>query len=94
MNVSDRVRAGTLPGEGHCPVRAARGRLAASSVCMRMIDTSQTRPLVLIGCVGPGEVDSFKSNYDHWVELQTAELYLILLSDHNDNFSKYDLKNC
>ena len=31
--------------------------------------------------------------YSHWVELQTADLYLILLSDHNNNFSKYNQKN-
>ena len=53
-------------------------------------DTSQTRPLALIGCVEEGAVDFSKSNYSHWVELQTADLYLILLSDHNDNFSKYN----
>ena len=50
-------------------------------------------PAALIGCVHPGAVDSCKSNLGHWVEPQTvdfytADLYLILLSDHNDNFSK------
>ena len=64
-----------------------------------MIDTSQTLPLALIGCVDLGAVDSCKSNYSHWVEPQkvdffyTANLYLILLSDHNDSFSKYNKKN-
>ena len=60
-----------------------------------MIDTSQTLTLALIGCIELGAVDSCKSNYSHWVEPQTvdfytADLYLILLSDHNDNFSKYN----
>ena len=60
-----------------------------------MIDNSQTLPLALIGCVDPEEVDSCKSDYSHWVDPQTvdlssADLYLILLSDHNDNFSKYN----
>ena len=37
------------------------------------------------------------SNYSHWVEPQTVDfyttdLYLILLSDHNDSFSKYNQK--
>ena len=59
-----------------------------------MIDTSLTRPLTLVGCIEPGAVDSCKSNYSHWVEPQTvdfymADLYLILLWDHDDNFSKY-----
>ena len=54
---------------------------------MRMIDTSETLPLALIGCILLGAVDSWKSNYGHWVEPQTvdfytADLYLILLSDH------------
>ena len=59
LNVSDQVRAGTVPvrGEGHCP-----GRRAASSICMTMIDTSQTLPLAVIGCVYPGPADSCKSN--------------------------------
>ena len=60
-----------------------------------MIDTSQTLPLALIGLIDPGAVDSCKSNKGHWVEPQTADfytadMYLILLSDHNDNFSKYN----
>ena len=85
----------TRVGEGHCPICAAWGRRAASSICMRMIDTSQTIPLALIGCVDPGAVDSCKSNYSHWVEPQTvdfytADLYLVLLRDYNDNFSKYN----
>ena len=75
------------PGESrHCAcVRRADGR-----TCMRVTDTSQTRPLALIGCVDPGEADSCKSKYSHWVEPQTADLHLILLSNHNDNFSKYN----
>ena len=55
---------------------------------MRMIDTSLTLPLALIGCVDPGAGESCTSNYSHWVEPQTADLYLILLSDHNDNFNQ------
>ena len=39
---------------------------ALHSTCTRMIDTSKTLPLALIG-----EVDSSKSNWGHWVELQT-----------------------
>ena len=51
-----------------------------------MIDTSQTLPLALIGCVNLGVVESCKSNYSHWVEPQTVDfktvdLYLIQLSD-------------
>ena len=57
---------------------------------MRVTDTSQTHPLALIGCVEPGMEDSCKSNYSHWVEPQTADLYLILLSHHDDKFSKYN----
>ena len=80
-------------GEGHSSVSTAWGRLAASSICTRLIYTSQTLPLALIGCVDPGVLDSCKSNYVHWVEPQTvdfytADLYLILLLDHNHNFSK------
>ena len=42
-------------------------------------------------------MDSCKSLYDRWVDPETvnyvtAYLYLILLSDHNDNFSKYNTK--
>ena len=61
-------------------------------MCTRMIDTSQTLTLALIGCVDPGEVDSYKPNYSHWVEPQTTDLYVILLSDHNANLSKYNKK--
>ena len=62
-----------------------------------MTDTSQTLSLALIGCILPGAADSCKSNYNHWMEPQTvdyytADLYLVLLSDHNDNFSKYNQK--
>ena len=71
-------------GEGHCPIALCRE--GGCQVCTRVIDTSQTLPLTLIGCVGPGAADSCRSNYSHWVEPQTADLYLILLSDHNDNF--------
>ena len=64
---------------------------------MRVINTSQTLSLALIGCVDLGAVYSCKSNYSHWVEPQTvdfytADLYLVLLSDHNGNFSKYNPK--
>ena len=68
------------------------GRGAASSIGTSMTDTFQTLPLALIGCVDSGVVASSKSNYSHWVEPQTADLYLILLSDHNNNFSKYNKK--
>ena len=68
--------------EGHCPVCAAW--------LDWVIDISQTPPLALIGCDDPGVVDSCKSNYSHWVEPQTADLRPILLSYHNDNFSKYN----
>ena len=62
-----------------------------------MIDTSQTLPLALIGRVDSGVVRSCKSNHGHGVvpqtvDFYTADLYLILLSDHNDNFSKYNKK--
>ena len=94
---SDQIGGTACAGEGHCSERAVLGRGAASRVCTRMIDTSQTLPLALIGSVERGVVDSCKSNYSHWVEPQTvdfytADLYLILLSDHNDNFSKYNKK--
>ena len=87
----------TCTGKGHCSEGAVWGRVAASSICTRMIDTSQTHPLALIGCVDLGAVDSCKSNYVNWVDPQTvdfytADLYLILLSDHNENFSKYKIK--
>ena len=64
--------------------------------CTKVIYT-QTLPLALIGCIELGAVDSCKSNYSHWVEPQTVDfytdnLYLILLSHHYDNFSKYDKK--
>ena len=49
------------------PVGVAWAMGAASSVCARMIDTSQTFPLALIGCIGPGAVDFY-----------TAELFLNL----------------
>ena len=58
----------TCAGEGHCPVHTAWGRGAASRVCTRVNDTSQTLPLALIGCIELAAVDSCKSNYSHWVE--------------------------
>ena len=64
-----------LRGEGHCPVGAVRGRGAASSICTRMTDTSQTLSLALIGCVDPGAVDPCKSSLGHWVEPQTVDFY-------------------
>ena len=87
----------TCVGEGHFPVHTTWGRGTASSVCMRMTDTSQTLPLALIGCIDLGTVDSSKSNYSHWVvpqtvDFYTADLYLILLSDQNETFSKYNQK--
>ena len=62
-----------------------------------MTDTSQTLPMALIACDEPGAVDSCKSLYSHWVEPQivdfyTADLYVILLSAHNDSFSRYNTK--
>ena len=55
LSISDQVGAGTAPvrGEGHCSVHAVWGRGAASRVCTRVIDTSQTLPLALIGCIEP-----------------------------------------
>ena len=81
VNISDKVRADTAP---------VWGRGTAQ-------DTSQTLPLAQIGCVHPGAVDTCKSNYSHWVEPQTvdfytADMYPFLLSDNNDNFSKYNKK--
>ena len=62
VNISDQVRAGTTPvqGRGTAQYLCEEGGLPA--VCTRMTDTSQTLPLVLIGCVVPGAVDSCKSN--------------------------------
>ena len=73
-------------GEGALP---SKGGGAAGRVCTRVTDTSQTLTLALFGCIEPGAVDSCKSNSGRWVEQQTmdlftADLYLILLSDHND----------
>ena len=45
LNVSDQVRAGTVP---------VRGRGAASRVCTRMIDTSQTLPIYSDWLYWPG----------------------------------------
>ena len=88
LNVFDHVRAGTASARG----RGAEWG-AARSICMRVIDTSQALTLALIAWV-----DSCKSNYSNWVDPQTvifytADLCLILLSDHNDNFSKYNKKD-
>ena len=80
LNLSDQVRADTAQlCEG--------GALPAG---VHEIDCHFWHFLALIGCVDPGEVDSCKWNYSHWAEPKTADLHLILLSDHNDNFSKYD----
>ena len=59
LNVSDQVRAGIAParGKGTAQYRLCEGGGTASSVCTRMIDTSQTLPLALIGCVDLGVVD-------------------------------------
>ena len=79
MKVSDQIRAGAAP---------AGGAGAACSLCTRVTGTSQTLSFPLIGCVEAGEMDSCKSNYSHWVEPQTVDFYtadlcLIMLSDHN-----------
>ena len=97
LNISDQVRADTAPVRGGAlPNSGAWGRRAASSLCMRMIDTSQTLLLTLIGHVDPGAMDSCKSKYSHRVEPQTADFYTadlyLILSDHNYNLSKYDQK--
>ena len=63
-------------GEGDCPVHAAWGRGAASSIRTRMIDTSQTLSLALIGCIELGAMDSCKSNYSHLVEPQTVHFHI------------------
>ena len=81
-------------GEGHCSVRTVWGRGLPAALCVNMIDISQTLPSALIGCVNSGAADSCKQKYSHWVEPQTVDiftvdLYLILLSDHNDGFSKH-----
>ena len=60
-----------------------------------LIDTFETLALALIGCIDLGAVDYCKLNKGPWVEPQTvdfytADLYLILPSDHDDNFSKYN----
>ena len=49
-------------------------------------------------CICTGEGQWILANYSHWVEPQTveyyiADVYLILLCDHNDSFSKYNKKN-
>ena len=84
-------RGGALPG------RSCMQEVGCHREHTRLIDTSQTLPLALIGCVDPGAVDSCKSNCSHWVEPQTvdfytADQYLIPLSDHNENSSKYNKK--
>ena len=53
-------------GEGHCRVHAAGRRGAASSVCKRMNDSSETHTMAPIGCVDPRAVDSCKSNWASW----------------------------
>ena len=53
----------------------------------RVIDTFQTLPLALIGCIKPGAVDSCKPNYSHWVEPQTVGFCTADL-DHYDNNQK------
>ena len=45
-------------------------------------------PSALISCTKSGGF--LQINHGHWVEPQTADQYLILPSDHNDNFSKYN----
>ena len=92
-NVSDQVRADTASVWGRDTAQYVLrewGELPYAAY-----DTSETLPLALIGCVDPGAVDSCKWNYSHWVEPQIVDFYtadLILLSDHNDNFSKYNKK--
>ena len=51
--------------EGHCPVHTRWGWGAASGICTRVIDTSQTLPMALIFCVDRVAVNSCKSNYSH-----------------------------
>ena len=52
-----------------------------------------TKSLAPIGCVDLVAVDSCKPNYSHWLATQTVDCFtvdlcVILLSDHNDSFSK------
>ena len=66
----------TAPVQGRANAQyVLQGRGAVSSICTRMINTSQTLPLALIGCIDSGVVDSCKSKYSHWVELQTMDFY-------------------
>ena len=67
LNVSDQVRADTVPARGRGTAQytlCEEGGLPAV-LCTWMIDTSQTLPLALIGCIEPGAVDSSKSNYSY-----------------------------
>ena len=89
LNLSDQVRAGAAWGRGLTAV------YVWAWLTLLVHTLAQTLLLALIGCVKTGAVDSCKSNYSHWVEPQTVDFYtadldLILLSDHNHNFSKYN----
>ena len=87
----------TLPS-----TRCARegGRGAASGLCTRMIDTSQTLPLALIGCVDPGLVYSCKSNYSHrqWIFTQLTcilfycQIIMTVLANITQNSYRLQLK--
>ena len=62
----------------------------SSRRCRRVIDTSQTHPLALIGCVDTGAVDS--SNQITAAGWSHRQLTCILFycQINNDNFSKYN----
>ena len=84
-------------GGGALPSMCYSREGSCQQLCTRITVTSQTLPLALIGCTDSGAVDSCSSSNSHGVELQSedfyrAELYLIALSDNNDNFSKHDKK--
>ena len=75
------------PGKRHCvwalPSTHCWGRRAASCIYTRMIDTSQTLLLALIGCIEPGAMVSCKSNYSHWVEPQTVDFSFFFINTHS-----------
>ena len=73
LNVSDQVRAGTVPVQGRGTAQYLEG--GCHSVGKRKIDSSQTLNLPLIGRVNPGAVYSCKSSKGHWVEPQTVDFY-------------------
>ena len=81
----NQVRADAAPVWGRSTAQYTLREGGGLPTMHAMIDTPQTLPLALIGCVDLGAVDSCKSTSSHWVEpqtvdLYTADLYLILPS--------------